>query len=266
MRHHNSPDSLFSADIETDDWVLFHGTSSSGAAAIEKHGLHPHAGAATKETVDRVLAVVSAIDWISPAASSLMSYSQGFDLAHGGSPLFLAESSLRAARYASDDFAGGEKLSRIRKTIDDLARFLEDEDLRDQHYASKVRTYEKYQRVMHPDQLESLRPKIVDLGWLSAQLAALEDIRIIADEARVRHSNGVVFAFRFDADDVKHMVRHQSMGIMTMRPIPPTKIIASTSVPKDFDCGPRNDRYRLLFLDKAIASALKPWTIEWREH
>ncbi|WP_227340273.1 hypothetical protein [Sphingopyxis sp. P8] len=259
----DAPASLFPDEIESDDWTLFHGTSVSAAAAVDERGLLPHSSLATKEMVSRVLAIIEEIDWISSSAVPLISFSQGFDLVHGRSPIFLAETSQRAAGYASEDFAGGEKLSRIRKTIDDLEVFLTDKALREEHYASKARIYERYKGVMHPDQLESLRPKFIDLHWLSEQLDGLGDIRRVADEAKAEHAQGVVLALRLEPDDVKKMVWHKSMGIMTFAHIPASRIVDRAAVPRDFVGGPRADPFLLPFHEKAIASALKPWTIEW---
>ena len=262
MRRIASP-YFFSESVEADDWTLFHGTSSAFASEIQENGLRPHASAAAREMVDRVVAVVKAIDWIPTSAVPLISYSQGFDFADGDSPLFLAETSLRAALCASDDFAGAEKLSRVRKTINDLTAFLENEELREEHYAIKRQAYQKAKVIMHPDHVESHRPKIVDLEWLSAQLEGLGDVRLLAEQAWEEHSHGVVFAFRLKPADADQMVWHRSMGIMSKASIPCDRIVAKALVPLDFDHRPRSDPYRRQFQEKAIASALRPWTIGW---
>jgi hypothetical protein len=54
---------LFSDDIDTDPWVMFHGTSGFNAEAIEREGLTFQRGFVTQDHIKRVTHIYEVMKW-----------------------------------------------------------------------------------------------------------------------------------------------------------------------------------------------------------
>lgn len=235
---HSGPKRFFPEAIESDDWTLFHGTSGGLEAEIERSGIRPNASVASEGMLDRAIAIFNTLNWMPPAGVPLKSFSKGFDLQFGKNPIFLAESSLRAAQYASRWNAGGEKVSVLRRTIRQLREFCEDSE-------------------WHEEVLERIKPKSIDVDWLQKSLQDIHDIEEIAENAWQAHEYGVVYAVKFTPDEVRHLRWHTSMGVISDGPIPSGLIIAKAKVTNEFDGEAlREDPYRLKAYDKEIAKAI----------
>jgi hypothetical protein len=87
----------------------------------------------------------------------------------------------------------------------------------------------------HPSEIEARRPLKVELDWLRDEMGKLADLRRVADEAYVRHDDGVVYAVRLTRGDTEGLRWNSSMGIESILPIPACKIAAKIVVPSDYE-------------------------------
>lgn len=255
---HSGPKRFFPEAIESDDWTLFHGTSGGLEAEIERSGIRPNASVASEGMLDRAIAIFNTLNWMPPAGVPLKSFSKGFDLQFGTNPIFLAESSLRAAQYASRWNAGGEKISVLRRTIRQLREFCEDPEWREEVRIEQLRVYERAKKMnMRQEDLEKLRPKHIDIDWLQQSLQDIHDIEETAENAWRAHEYGVVYAVKFTPDAARHLRWHTSMGVISDGPIPSGLIIAKAKVTNEIDGEAlREDPYSLKAYDKEIAKAI----------
>ena len=136
---------LFSDEIDTDEWIMFHGTSGFNAERIERDGFISLPGTSLYEQMQRVAAVFKNMNWCGESGggySVLKAFSLDHDFSERGrSPLFFAETSVRALLYASRNFAGGEKLRALRISFDDLESYLRDQNVRERHEAWMQRNF-----------------------------------------------------------------------------------------------------------------------------
>ncbi|MBX3472867.1 MAG: hypothetical protein KF754_00600 [Planctomycetes bacterium] len=230
---------LFPVAIERDGWVIFHGTSAGHAASIEQHGFDPKRTAVRVEDVRRVVAIYQKLRWAGRDTGGfavLKPFSLESDFRHGDtSPIFFAETSMRALLYASRDFAGGEKVRALRRALADLDLLMADPQFRqervDYHHAER----QELERLgAHPASLVEV--KDVDLNWLSAELSALSDVREMVEKLGTADHPGVVYALRVCSEDVASLGYCGSMGIRTSSVIPASRIIGKVLVPPDYVC------------------------------
>lgn len=226
---------LFADEIDSDEWVIFHGTSGFNAESIERNGFDPMSVVVSFDQIRRVVALFKRLNWCEgdPGGYAiLMSFSLKYDFqASDRSPLFLAETSMRALLYATRDFSGGEKLRSLRRAFDDLNSYLNDPRVREQHGASLEASYNE----MHLMGFDAPLPEEVDLDLLREDLADLSDVRRIANDALLRHDHGVVYALRFREDDVENLRWNPSMGIEATARIAPATIVGKVIVPADYE-------------------------------
>ena len=126
---------LFPSAIADDPWIAYHGTSGRNARSIEQNGLQGSMGALARKDLEAVAAVFDAMSWhgeIHDRYSVLKPWSLEFDRARGPK-IFLAESSVRAALYATQSCAGGEAMRAGRFCLADLERYIADPEIRRRH-------------------------------------------------------------------------------------------------------------------------------------
>jgi hypothetical protein len=233
---------LFADKIEDDLWCMFHGTSGHNRASIERHGFASGEGAPPRSAIQDIIDIFRKIKWAGDHGGGypvLKLFSMDYDLRNSGrSPLFFAETSMRALLYVCRDFSGGEKLRAVRYALADLDRYLEDQSLREGHWGRMAQQYNSLTALnAHPDMLKDAAPITVDLDWLRDVLEALKPVRQIADDAWLRHDGGIVFALRLTKDDLEDMSYNGAMGIEVSRPIPPSRIVDRVVVPADYEVG-----------------------------
>lgn len=230
---------LFPEVIERDGWVMFHGTSAGNAASIEQHGFDPKRIAARVEHIRQVVAIYQKMKWAGRDTGGyavLKPFSLDSDFRHGDtSPIFFAETSMRALLYGSRDFAGGEKLRALRRALADLDAFVADPQIRqermDYHHNERL---ELESVGAHPASLIEVQD--VDLNWLSAELAVLGEVRAMVERACSADRPGLVYALRVRPEDVASLEYSGSMGIRTSSVIPASRIIGKVDVPPGYVC------------------------------
>jgi hypothetical protein len=91
---------------------MFHGTSGINAKSIEREGFSRRPDSITHEQLQRVANIYKTMKRAGVSGGGVLKpFSLDHDFVDGErSPLFFAETSLRASWYATHDFSGGEKL------------------------------------------------------------------------------------------------------------------------------------------------------------
>ena len=231
---------FFTDGLDEDEWVVFHGTSGFNAESIERDGFDSVSGKALLAEILRVMTVFKKMRWLGQDGGGypvLKAFSYGYDFhASGRSPLFFAETSMRALLYSTRDFAGGEKLRAIRRAMHDLEAYLNDFALRQQHLDLMQAEFDclSANNASEAD-LELKRPAMVDQAWLKQELEVLSEIRRSADDAFVRHNHGLVYALRMTSDDVASLRWNPAMGVEANALVSPSKIIGKVVVPQDYE-------------------------------
>lgn len=231
---------FFTDGLDEDEWVVFHGTSGFNAESIERDGFDSVSGKALLAKILRVMTVFKKMKWLGQDGGGypvLKAFSYGYDFrASGRSPLFFAETSMRALLYSTRDFAGGEKLRAIRRAMDDLEAYLNDSALRQQHLDLMQAEFDclSANNASKAD-LELKRPAMVDQAWLKQELEDLSEIRRSADDAFARHDHGLVYALRMTSDDVASLRWNPAMGVEANTLVSPSKIIGKVVVPQDYE-------------------------------
>ena len=231
---------FFTDGLDEDEWVVFHGTSGFNAESIERDGFDSVSGKALLAEILRVMTVFKKMRWLGQDGGGypvLKAFSYGYDFhASGRSPLFFAETSMRALLYSTRDFAGGEKLRAIRRAMHDLEAYLNDFALRQQHLDLMQAEFDclSANNASEAD-LELKRPAMVDQAWLKQELEDLSEIRRSADDAFVRHNHGLVYALRMTSDDVASLRWNPAMGVEANALVSPSKIIGKVVVPQDYE-------------------------------
>jgi hypothetical protein len=220
---------LFPSAIADDPWIAYHGTSGRNARSIEQNGLQGSMGALALKDLEAVAAVFDAMSWhgeIHDGYSVLKPWSLDFDRS-GRPKIFLAESSVRAALYATQSYAGGEAMRAVRFCLTDLERYIADPEVRRRH---------RRQQMVQG----TAPPKRSKLVWVKEQLSALEHVAKKCHDIENQHPFGLVYALRFTPADREVLRYSGSMGLISSAPITPDRLIARIRVPFDLQyetCG-----------------------------
>jgi hypothetical protein len=255
---------LFPDEIDSNEWVMFHGTSGFNAASIERDGFDSTHGVVSPSQIRRVIEVFQKMKWCGDDGGGypvLKPFSLDHDFqGTDRSLLFFAETSTRALLYATRDHSGGEKLRALRHAFKDLESYLSDPSRREQHHDYLSVSYHALFEVnAHPREIEAVRPVEIDLAWLGQELEDLSDIRRFADDALQRHDHGVVYALRMTPDDVGRLSWNRSMGIEVNTRILPPSIVGKVIVPPDYVMNQhsRTGADLLRRLDRGLLAALR---------
>jgi hypothetical protein len=219
---------LFGDQVDSDPWVAFHGTSSVFEAEIDSTGLNSNRALFSRTEIAAVVDIFGRIDWAGEHLGGfvvLKPWSLGFDRASGEMPpLYLAESSHRAALYATRDFSGGEAARALRYAFQDLRRYADG---------------------------SAGEGTALDREWVGSQIERLGSTEKTALGLLENHLHGVVYAIRLTPDDVPYLEYNSSMGIVAASVIPPEKLFAKAVVPADWRHPWITDRRRVERLREA---------------
>lgn len=244
---YNDEVTLLPTEILHDDWVLYHGTSNLIEKDIETNGFHAdRASLITKEVIQKIVDCFNRLNWYGDDGGGYCVL-KPFTLQHDHSyyeskPIFLGESCRRSLLYATKDFAGGEGARSVRKSIRDLRSFLENEEVRLNALMKPIKeTLNEFGDVLYAD-----TPLCeTELGWLYEALRKLESVEHYVNNCSENHEYGIVYAIRFNEDDIVHMGSNSSMGLTYSGPLNSDKIIAKLLVSQDAnDCGFPYDKQR----------------------
>jgi hypothetical protein len=231
-------DRLFSRSFDEDPWVVFHGTSVSNSEAIEREGFTFDRHSLTQADINRIKEVFLAMRWAGndPGGYPVLSgFSSNDFIAESWSPIFFTERPTRALLYATREFAGGEKFRAVRRAIQSLKQYLCDEGVRAQHNSEMEQAFAFLTEVgAAADQIESARPKPIDLHWLEKTLDSLQPISDLATRAVTSFSGGVVYGVRVEEANLSSLTYCPQMGIKARSLMPPRQIICKMEIPKDY--------------------------------
>lgn len=231
-------DRLFGGFVDEDPWVIFHGTSASNSESIEKQGFTFDRHPLTHADIIRINDVFAAMRWAGndPGGYPVLSGFSSNDFAAGSvSPIFFTEHPARALLYATRDFAGGEKLRAVRRAIQSLKQYLSDESARAEHLSEMERNFSYLTEVgAAASQIESVRPRPVDLHWLEKTLDTLQSLSDLAMQAVTSFSGGMVYGVRVEEANLPSLSHCPRMGIEVSSLIPPTQIACKMEIPGDY--------------------------------
>jgi len=147
--------------------------------------------------------------------------------------IFLAETSIRAALYASREWAGGETARALRYAFKDLRSYLTSEDVDREHYA---RQEDVCIDLLTREGLPS--PVIrVNLAWLREAVARLASLEVRCQGLLEAYTHGVIYAIRLTPDRLTGVIRPGGgMGIRVFRRISQTEIVGKVRL-TDEECG-----------------------------
>ncbi len=94
---------LFADEIDSDPWIMFHGTSGYNAESIERGGFVFRPDIISQEQIQRVTSIYERMKWVGESGGGypvLKPFSLDYGFLRGGL-LFFAETSLRALLYLS---------------------------------------------------------------------------------------------------------------------------------------------------------------------
>lgn len=222
---------LFPEAIDRDPWVLYHATSSVNEDAIDREGLHWRPSVCSRADVELVVAIFEAMNWGGKHGGGfgvLKSFSlQGDFAGESTKPIYFREYSLRTLLYAERDFAGGESARAIRYAVEDLQTYLRDAEVREQHYEYQRRSFISEVREGYLPAKPVIR---VDLEWVAEQSRRLEPLYRRCGELVQNHTHGVVYAVKFQPEDLGHLKHCSSMGVRFFRPVSVDAIMAKARI------------------------------------
>ncbi len=231
--------------------IIFHGTSQSNAEKIESNGVCGKENSSLlADAINQVVGLYDTINWAGTGTGGyevLKGFSQGFDLEGGTSTglSFFTPDLTYAMRYATDDFAGGEKARALRKAIADLHKFIDSPD-----------EMEADRRVHFNDPVTGPPPP-VDLVFLSLKLAQLKAIEELVNAPLLKFTEGIVYAILLIEEDLSHFEYSHAMGAFTKWTVPPDRIVASVSVPRGFEVPHRNALQSIAKAKTGVAGRMK---------
>lgn len=221
---------LFPPEFDWPGPYFYHGTTGALCERIEREGLHPASSGITRRECEAVLSVFAEINWAGwsmGGAPSLRSFSLTSDLVHPrGDPLFLTEYPATASYYASQYYAGGEKVSAIRSALADLDRLVNDKKFR----LAQGRAFDE---ALDPTRtsglgdaatVELVRNRLADLSQLRERCQAWHD----------GHTHGMIYAIHLDEAFSREHCEPAGIAFRVFAPIGPEALKACVRLPRDF--------------------------------
>lgn len=231
-------DRLFGGFLDEDPWTIFHGTSASNGETIERQGFTFEPHPLKHADITSIVEVFEAMHWSGndPAGYPVLrGFSSNDYTAGSGSPIFFTERPARALLYATREFAGGEKLRAARRAIESLKQYLCNDDVRAEHLSEMQEAFLVLTEVgAAPDQIESARPKPVDLRWLEKSIEDLQPLSDLATQAVTSFSGGVVYGVRIEEVNLSSLTYCPSMGIRAWSLLPPAQIVCKMEIPDEY--------------------------------
>jgi hypothetical protein len=225
----------FDHALQVDPHVVYHGTSASSEASIEREGFIPGRPRFTREELVALREVFTSLRWAGLTARSLAvlgPFCIDHDLAPGQTrPVFFAETPWRASLYASLDFAGGEAARTVRSCFDELRAYRDDEAVRASHRARVEREIRDAEAGgwIPPPPLPPFDPE--ELG---DRLLALAPVEHTARALLDGFTHGLIYAVRLEPEALRVM-SHGQMGLAAHAPIRPERIVGKARVSREYE-------------------------------
>ena len=203
---------VFTKEIDSDPYLLFHGTSMSYFESICENGLDSSYNSLfSKNTVLEIVNFFDKIGWTGYSAKGypvLKPFSLDFDYANRSKkPIFLGELPHRSLLFATNDFYGGETCRALKACLEDLATL--------------------------ESNSEDLQTLAIDREQITTFLKDFTELFQQIKQQEADNSCGVVLAIKIPNSKYSQMKYHKTMGVL-IDFVPPEWIIASCIVPSDF--------------------------------
>jgi hypothetical protein len=222
-------DNVIPLEVQTDQWLLFHGSSNIYEDSISKNGLRPEQSQFEIEDLQKVESLYERLHWSGTHMGGfgvLKPYSIMHDYGHQkGKPLYLAESAQRASLYSTKDFAGGEICRALHYCLVDLSKYINEEYVREEHAIQLER---------QPEQYRVERSAIPKLKWVAHEVEKLSEIKNKVESIRNSYDYGLIYVLRLDVEKLSEIQGHRSMGIKSFRSISQVEVVDKYIFPASF--------------------------------
>lgn len=226
-------DTLFSQEIDRDPWIQYHATSSINEERIDREGLRWVPSICSFDEVVDLVVVFRSMNWAGLHGGGC-AVLDGFSLCgdfqgESAKPIYFREYSIRTILYSTRDFAGGESARAVRYALRDLDQYHCDEAVRSKHYDDQRRN------AIAEVSIGAIPNRVmrIDLEWLKRQIDRFASLKDRCEACEVSHDHGVIYAVRFQPDDLKRLSYSRSMGLRCYKPIAPDRIVAKVHIKTD---------------------------------
>lgn len=219
---------LFDAGILSDNWVLFHGTSSTHESSIDREGLHSRRYQVSKGEMMAVLNIYRSMNWRwSTSLISLTSWSfPEFEDADGDfRALFLTGDPTVAASYAGRRNAGGESTQMLLNCVRELRGYLRQPAKRMEHFQHQWEEFEANRKKGRSSPILTIRS-----AWLRERLRELTPLYKRLTALQREHHHGVIYAIRFGPEDLSRFSNSNGSTFVVRGQVEPEKIIAKAVI------------------------------------
>jgi len=225
------PTYLFSQEIEANPWVGYHATSSCCEEGIERFGL---AGSlhVSSEQVYGLRRIFESMNWQGIHQGGygvLMAFSSVRSIGVQTPPIYLGSFPKRCLLYATRDFVGGESFRAVGYAVEDLERFMQDAQLRQEHLDSQIASSRAHFELSG----QKLRVIDVDLNWLDEQLAPFRPLARMRRDLEMSYRWGTIYAIGFGPGELRNLEDGGSESIRYFGNLTPNnqQVIGSDPLP-----------------------------------
>lgn len=250
----------FASRWESDEWVVFHGTSNHAAQKIREEGFSFSNSVYSKVDflrLEEVFRLATDCKLISRERDYAQLAALNDFRDSDAKPIYFAESCLRAARYASRECAGGETLSWMLSALRRIGAIID----RDQEASVLELTRQQWQTYIQSMPSGMVKPNIVEeltraefaLAELRTKWPLLADLKTRLESVDREFEHGVVFAVRIEpADRALLRLRGNNGGLEFHGNFPSSRIVDELTIPITYVHPVREDPKRIRFFDGPI--------------
>jgi hypothetical protein len=220
----------FPAEIESDPWIVYHGTSSTAENFIDQHGFRC-GSTDLNEAALLCLTIMETTDFWEGPFGALKAYSLPRIRGAGTPPFFCALYPQRTGLYTTKRFAGGETAYALRGVIPELVRVCLDtpEFFAKRFEDDRAKCISKAKKFL----LMNRKVLQVNASWLNEKASKLQSFLPGLLDLETRHAYGVVYALRVNPEDVPAMSYRWSDGLRIYDVLPRSRCVAKLIVRGD---------------------------------
>lgn len=223
----------FPPEIESDPWVVYHGTSSVFEECIDRDGIQ--CGSTHLDEAALICStIIKTTEWYDDSATtSLTAYS--IPRIAREAPFFCGLFPQKSLIYTSREFAGGETARALRRIIPKLV----DVAFGNSDFFEKKFEQDRQQCINKAKRGQPTHSKVlkVNLNWLKEKTAELKKILPGLLDIHKRHRYGVVYALKLESEDVPLASYCSTGGLMIHKLMPARKCVAKLIVHGEHENG-----------------------------
>jgi hypothetical protein len=218
-------DDVFPDGLDWDDSLVFHGTSSTREAVIDREGLKPDAAGVPAWCIRAIDECFRLLRWRGATVTGwgvIEAYTLRNDFRDGDrSPLYLSDRASQALSFAGFGNAGGEKLSVFLDAFEDLVNLVSDKEF----HRAAFTDNEQWDEGLPPTELS-----LEQLSRVEACITAVQDAAAFARRERDGYRHAVVYAIRPPAHIRASWEDCRGMGLRVTAPIPSEWFVAKLRI------------------------------------